>query len=117
MKGYYPSGKFASFKELTNYVVQTFTDLAHMHVGSGPASAASGAVTPADTIFDFATPATADSGEGAAVELGVKFTADSNGTVTGIRFYKAAANTGSHVVNLWTTGGQLLASTTATNEP
>jgi hypothetical protein len=36
--------------------------------------------------------------------------------VTGIRFYKAATNTGSHVVNLWTTGGQLLASATASNE-
>ena len=41
-------------------------------------------------------------GDTNAVELGVKFTADFAGTVTGIRFYKAAANTGTHVGSLWT---------------
>ena len=34
----------------------------------------------------------------------------------GIRFYKAAANTGTHIGNLWTASGQLLASATFTNE-
>src|SRR5437763_8746126 len=34
----------------------------------------------ADTIFDFAAPGTVDSGDGSAVELGVKFTADSSGS-------------------------------------
>ena len=31
----------------------------------------------------------------------MKFTADYNGTITGIRFYKAAANTGTHIGSLW----------------
>ena len=62
------------------------------------------------------TPGTADSGDGSALELGVKFTAGQTGFITGIRFYKSAANTGTHVGNLWTTGGTLLASAVFTGE-
>jgi hypothetical protein len=52
----------------------------------------------------------------AAVELGVKFRADVDGVISGIRFYKGAGNTGTHVGNLWTQTGQLLATATFTNE-
>ena len=55
-----------------------------------------------DTIFGSATPATIDSGDGNSVELGVKFSSEVAGTITGIRFYKAAANTGTHIGSLWT---------------
>ena len=34
--------------------------------------------------------------------VGVRFKADLDGTITGVRFYKAAANTGTHIGNLWT---------------
>jgi hypothetical protein len=51
-----------------------------------------------------------------AVELGMKFRADQNGFISAIRFYKTAANTGTHVVNLWTSSGTLLATATATGE-
>ena len=61
-------------------------------------------------------PATVDVGEPQALELGVKFTADVNGFITGLRFYKSAANTGTHVGNLWSSSGQLLATATFTNE-
>jgi Domain of unknown function (DUF4082)/Bacterial Ig-like domain/Bacterial Ig domain len=50
------------------------------------------------------------------VELGVKFRTDVNGFVSGVRFYKGAGNTGTHVGNLWSTGGQLLASAVFTSE-
>ena len=36
-----------------------------------------------------------------AVELGVKFRVDVDGFITGIRFYKGAGNTGTHIGNLW----------------
>ena len=85
-------------------------------IGTGPASPASSAITPADTIFDFATPSTIDAGDPASGNLGVKFTADTSGVVTGIRFYKSAANTGTHVGSLWSSSGQLLASVTFANE-
>ena len=51
-----------------------------------------------------------------SVELGVKFKADYNGTITGIRFYKAATNTGTHTGSLWTSTGTRLAQATFTNE-
>jgi len=50
------------------------------------------------------------------VELGVKFRAEVDGYITGIRFYKGSTNMGTHVGNLWTAGGSLLASATFTNE-
>ena len=51
-----------------------------------------------------------------AVELGVKFRSDVAGFITGLRFYKGAANTGTHVGHLWTAGGTLLAEATFTGE-
>jgi hypothetical protein len=63
-----------------------------------------------------AVPGTVDSGDGSAVELGVKFTADTNGFINGLRFYKSAANTGVHTASLWSSSGQLLATATFTNE-
>src|SRR5205823_1813950 len=51
-----------------------------------------------------------------AVEVGVKFRSDVAGAVTGIRFYKTVTNTGTHVGNLWSNTGQLLATATFTNE-
>ena len=68
------------------------------------------------TIFGRATPRIADSGDRNAVELGLKFRPLVNGWVTGIRFYKAARNTGTHVASLWTTGGRILASATFAGE-
>ncbi len=51
-----------------------------------------------------------------AVELGVKFRSDVAGYVTGVRFYKAAGNTGTHVGSLWSSTGTLLATATFTGE-
>jgi hypothetical protein len=61
-------------------------------------------------------PAITDSGENASIELGVKFRADATGLITGIRFYKSTANTGTHIGNLWSATGTLLGSATFTNE-
>lgn len=61
-------------------------------------------------------PGTVDSGDGNPVELGVEFTSSTTGAITGLRFYKSSNNTGTHVGNLWTSSGALLASATFTNE-
>jgi hypothetical protein len=58
----------------------------------------------------------ADTGDDEAVELGVKFRTDVSGFIKGVRFYKGATNTGTHVGNLWTSGGSLLARATFTSE-
>lgn len=62
------------------------------------------------------TPSTANSGDTSSVEVGVKFTASANGMLTGLRFYKGSANTGTHVADLWSSSGTLLATATFTNE-
>ena len=51
-----------------------------------------------------------------AVELGMKFQASVAGSITGIRFYKGATNTGTHVGRLWTSTGTVLGSVTFANE-
>jgi hypothetical protein len=106
----------ASVAGLTNGRAYTFKVAAINGVGTGAESAATAAVTPYDMIFDLATPGSVDSGDGGAVNLGVKFTSDTPGKVTGIRFYKAAANTGTHVGTLWSATGEALAQVTFTGE-
>ena len=103
---------------LTNGTSYTFTVAAINNIGTGAASAASTTIAPEDTIFDGSGPTTAasDSGDTSPVNLGVAFKSDTSGQVLGIRFYKAAANTGSHVGALWSSTGALLASGTFTNE-
>ncbi|MGO9599389.1 MAG: N,N-dimethylformamidase beta subunit family domain-containing protein, partial [Isosphaeraceae bacterium] len=54
------------------------------------------------------TPGTPDSGPDNPVELGVDFSSDISGYITGIRFYKSSANTGTHTGSLWTSSGTLL---------
>jgi hypothetical protein len=59
-----------------------------------------------------AAPTVADHPDWNAVELGVKFRTDAGGLVTGVRFYKSLANSGTHVGNLWRSDGTLLARAT-----
>ena len=49
------------------------------------------------------------------VNLGVKF-ASQPGLITGLKYYKGAGDTGTHVGSLWASDGTLLASATFTNE-
>lgn len=62
------------------------------------------------------TPETVDSEDTGAVELGLRFTAQTDGYVTGVRFYKARANTGTHTGSLWSMNGTKLAGVTFSNE-
>ncbi|HWS47777.1 MAG TPA: DUF4082 domain-containing protein, partial [Acidimicrobiia bacterium] len=96
----------------------TFTVNATNNAGTGPSSTASSALaaTSACTLFGASVPTVTDSGDVAAVELGVKFTPSVAGVVTGIRFYKTGANTGTHTGTLWSSSGTILATATFTNE-
>jgi hypothetical protein len=62
------------------------------------------------------TPAVIDSGDVTPVELGFRFRSDVAGTVTSLRFYKSATNTGSHTAHLWSNTGTLLATATFSGE-
>jgi len=87
---------------LASNFVWTFT------TGSGPACPC--------TIWSASTTPGGTANDPNAVELGVRFRADTNGTITGVRFYKAATNTGTHTGSLWSNGGTLLATATFTGE-
>jgi uncharacterized protein (TIGR03437 family) len=61
-------------------------------------------------------PAIVSDPDAKAVEVGVRFRADLDGYVTGLRFHKGPSNTGTHVGHLWTEAGTLLATVTFTSE-
>ena len=63
-----------------------------------------------------AVPATSSASDSSTIELGVKFQSDVAGQITGIRFYKGSANTGTHTGKLWSLSGQLLNSLTFAGE-
>lgn len=51
-----------------------------------------------------------------SLTLGTRFTASADGFITGIRFFKSSANTGTHVGTLFSSSGEALATATFTNE-
>jgi hypothetical protein len=89
------------------------------HPMSGPVSWSFTTVTspcPCSLWSTAVTPGTAASADANGVELGLQFSSDVAGHVTGVRFYKGAGNSGTHVAHLWDASGQLLASATFTSE-
>ena len=69
------------------------------------------------SIWQNAAPSGAvDAADTSAVNLGVQFRASSDGTITGVRFYKEADNTGVHTGSLWSSSGTLLATGTFSGE-
>ncbi|WP_422923925.1 DUF4082 domain-containing protein [Singulisphaera sp. PoT] len=72
-----------------------------------------GSTLASSTLFpNSATPAVASANDTASLVLGVRFTSDASGYVTGLRFYKGPGNTGTHVGYLWDASGNLLATAT-----
>jgi hypothetical protein len=76
----------------------------------------SSAVSTSSLFSASSTPGIVTDSDSNSVELGVKFQTSVAGTITGIRFYKGPQNVGTHVANLWTATGTLLATATFTNE-
>ncbi len=70
---------------------------------------------PCSLLPSNATPGHVDSNDGDAVTLGLKFSSTVNGKVTGLRYYRAAANTGTHKGALWSSTGTKLAELTFTD--
>ena len=115
---YNSSNQTVSFGPTTGYVGPAgFTySVSDAHGGTGSANVSLTVGTPQSLFLTSDTPATANSGDTNAAELGVKLQASTDGTITGIRFYKGSLNTGTHVGDLWSASGNLLASANFANE-
>ncbi len=76
---------------------------------------AAAAIT-SETIFGSVVPATQSDPDSAKVELGARFKAAVNGTVSAVQFYKGTGNAGTHTGRLYGPTGALLKSVTFTGE-
>ena len=83
---------------------------------AAPAEPAAAATCPCTIFTATQTPSVATDPDNVPIELGVKFRADQDGFVTGIRFYKSSTNTGTHTGSLWSSSGTRLATMTFTGE-
>lgn len=90
----------------SNYWVDVLFDAAAV-----PPAPSSFSLWPATTL-----PSVQSFDDRSAVELGVKFTTSRAGVISGIRFFKGNANTGSHTARLWSSSGTILATATFNNE-
>ncbi|WP_370058528.1 DUF4082 domain-containing protein [Bradyrhizobium yuanmingense] len=107
-----PSAGYAGAASFT----YTITDTSGQS-GSGQVSLKVNYPASAQSLFGTNdAPSVPNSGDTSPVEVGVKFTASVNGTITGLRFYKGSLNTGPHIADLWSSTGTLLATATFTNE-
>ncbi len=102
------AGSFSVTISATNAAGIGSATLALTIAASGPTTAS--LFNPTDT------PGTVTVDDPSAVNLGVKFQASTNGTITAIRFYKGPQNTGTHIGALWSASGTRLASATFANE-
>ncbi len=109
INGMFSYGTASSFPNQGASASNYWVDVAFSPIAAAPTTTSS--IWPGTAV-----PVEADTGPDNAVELGVKFRSDTNGYITGIRFYKASTNTGTHIGNLWTGTGTLLATATFTNE-
>jgi len=71
-----------------------------------------------ETVFTHETPALTNLSDGVNVnyELGTTFISGATGSITALRFWKTANESGVHIGRLWSSSGALLASVTFANE-
>jgi hypothetical protein len=62
------------------------------------------------------TPTQTSLNDGKALEVGMKFTSSTAGQITALKFYRSPSDTGSDLLDLWTSTGTKLASATFTNK-
>ncbi len=104
--------------------VRGFDDSGNMGVPSASGTSSNINVTisgssptcPCNIFAPSTTPAIPLDTDNQPIEVGVKFRTTQNGYITGIRFYKGAGNTGTHIGHLWSTTGTKLGEATFINE-
>ncbi|WP_167402632.1 N,N-dimethylformamidase beta subunit family domain-containing protein [Micromonospora viridifaciens] len=68
------------------------------------------------SLFGSRAPTVPSAADGGSYQLGVRFTPQSDGYVTGVKFYKGSGNGGTHTGSLWSSSGARLATGTFVNE-
>ena len=71
---------------------------------------------PCSLFNDSTVPTVLEQQDPSAVTVGVRFAADTAGTISGVKFYKGPTNTGSHLGTLWRADGTKLAEGTFADE-
>jgi hypothetical protein len=106
-----PASSAYTFSPASQPVTVGSTNVTGVNFAGTPAAAS-------ETIFTTQTPELTDLSDGATTnyELGTVFTSDVAGSITAIRFWKSASESGTHTGNIWSGTGQLLASVVFTNE-
>lgn len=94
----------------------TTTQSNYITVTAPPAATTPPAQCPCSTWAASDAPKNPSDPDSSAVNVGMKFTSNQNGYITGVRFYKGTSNTGTHVGALWTSTGKRLATVTFRNE-
>jgi methionine-rich copper-binding protein CopC len=97
--------KLTGAQDLAGNAMAGTTTWTFMVAGTGPFSMWDNSAVPQMPYF-------ADG----SIEVGVKFQADYDGFITGVRFYKASQNNGTHIGSLYSTAGFSLAEATFTSE-
>jgi PKD repeat protein len=100
----------------TYNVKLTVTETSGLSSTAATTASVSAVATTTSLFANSVTPSNPAENDPNAVEVGVQFTSSVPGFINGIRFYKGTGNTGTHVGNLWSSTGQLLATATFTNE-
>ncbi|MEJ5308916.1 MAG: DUF4082 domain-containing protein [Anaerolineae bacterium] len=106
--------RFYVFTESSGVITHTFAPVGQFSGSTMVDLTLDSTVT--HSLWDLTAAVGADSGDPAAVNLGVKFRSSQDGYITGLRFYKHDANLGPHVGVLWTENGTELDRVTFTNE-
>jgi hypothetical protein len=115
---FFPSGPLSPATTYTASVQATDTSdnaMGAPHSWSFHTATAPGS-TPATLWDTSAVPSVLAADDGAALEIGTRFSADRSGSVTGIRFYKGPGNDGTHIGHLWSGDGELLGSVSFADE-
>ena len=106
---------WASGTPTTTLLSRAVDDSGNIEVPAGTAAVTIDVPCPC-SLWPATAPPGAESTDGASVEVGVQLHSDVAGSIEGIRFYKGVGSTGTHIGNLWTSTGQLLATATFTSE-
>lgn len=109
------SGTAAAANVGTVAVRVTATDAGGLAANETFNIAVSTAPTTVSVFSASATPAQVNLNDGQQLEVGMKFTSSVAGQVTGLRFYRSAADTGQNVLSLWSLTGTRLGGATFTN--